>query len=468
MAESWSTFSVDLHLDLSAPGGRRAAIERALRDAIRSGRLAPGARVPSTRAFAGELGISRGTVAAAYDQLTAEGYLFARRGSGTVVAELTDLLPPVSSVPALDPAPRYDLRPGTPDVTAFPVASWLRSARRALSSAPAAAFGYGEPAGQPALRSALAEYLGRVRGVLTRPQQIVVTTGYVQALALLAQLVGRDGAIAMEDPGLPFHWNVVRNSGADVVPLPVDTVGARTDLLPAMDVAACVLTPAHQYPLGMTLHPERRHEALEWARERAGLVVEDDYDGEFRYDRQPVGAMQGIAPDQVIYVGTAAKTLAPALRLAWVVLPDRLLEPFLDAKRHADLHSDVVGQLTLADLITTHGYDRHVRATRLRYRRRRDALVGRLASVPHVSVEGVAAGLHAVVRLPSGDQVETVLAEAARRGLAIDSLSRHWQRPSHGESGIVVGYGTPPDGRYPAALDLLARILRGATKPGRS
>jgi GntR family transcriptional regulator/MocR family aminotransferase len=458
---------VDLHLDVTASSGRRAAIERALRDAIRSGRLAAGARLPSTRALAAELGTSRGTVTAAYDQLTAEGYLLARHGSGTTVAELTDLSTPAPSGPARTAAPRYDLRPGTPDVTTFPVTAWLRSARRALSSAPASAFGYGDPAGQLILRTALAEYLGRARGVLARPEQIVITTGYVQALALIARVVGRDGAIAMEDPGLPFHRNVVHNSGARVVPLRVDGDGARTDLLPKMDVAACVLTPAHQYPLGMTLHPQRRHHAAEWARRRPGLIVEDDYDGEFRYDRQPVGAIQGLVPDHVVYVGTASKTLGPALRLAWVVLPERLVGPFVDAKRHADLHSDIVSQLTLADLIRTHAYDRHVRACRLRYRRRRDALVRRLATVPDVTVEGVAAGLHAVIRLAEPGSVDLVLTEAARHDLALDDVGRHWYGPSHGESGLIVGYGTTPESRYAAALDVLARVVRAASGQNR-
>jgi GntR family transcriptional regulator/MocR family aminotransferase len=454
---------VDLHLDLTAPSGRRAAIERALRDAIRSGRLAAGAHLPSTRALSAELGTSRGTVTAAYDQLIAEGYLTARHGSGTTVADLTALSAPAPNGPAQKAAPRYDLRPGTPDVTTFPVTAWLRSARRALSSAPASAFGYGDPAGQLPLRTALAEYLGRARGVLARPEQIVITTGYVQALALLAKIVGRNDAIAMEDPGLPFHRDVVQHSGARVVPLPVDGDGARTDLLPVMDVAACVLTPAHQYPLGMTLHPQRRHDAAEWARQRSGLIVEDDYDGEFRYDRQPVGAIQGIAPDHVVYVGTTSKTLGPALRLAWVVLPDRLVEPFIEAKRHSDLHSDLVSQLTLADLIRTHAYDRHVRACRLHYRRRRDGLVRRIATVADVTVEGVAAGLHAVIRLPEPGSVDLVLTEAARHDLALDDVGRHWHRPSHRESGLIVGYGTPPEGRCGAALDVLVRVVRAVS-----
>ncbi|GIF76359.1 MocR-like pyridoxine biosynthesis transcription factor PdxR [Asanoa siamensis] len=452
MAFDWADFGVDLHLDLPA-GERRAGLEQALRAAIRSRRLAPGSRLPATRTLAAELGVARGTVAAAYDQLVAEGYLTARTGSGTTVA----LLPPASPVPAAaaaPPAPRFDLRPGAPDVTSFPTSAWLRATRRALSRAPAAAFDYGDPRGHPALRAALAEYLGRARGVLAHPDRIVVTSGYVQALALLA---GLHRVVAMEDPGLAFHREVVRRAGARVVPVPVDAAGARTDLLEST-VDAVVLTPAHQYPTGVTLAPARRRLVADWAREHGALVIEDDYDGEFRYDRQPVGAVQGVAAEQVAYVGSAAKTLGPGLRLGWVVLPERLVEPVVEAKRHSDYHTEVVGQLTLAELITSHGYDRHVRAVRSRYRARRDLLLARLRGA---ALGGVAAGLHALFPLPPGGPLERdVLAAAASRGLALGDLGSHWHAPGDHPQGLIIGYGTPSESRYPAALDVLARVLR--------
>jgi GntR family transcriptional regulator/MocR family aminotransferase len=460
MCEGWSTFGVDLHLELGASGGRRAALERVLREAIRSGRLRPGARLPSTRALAVELGLSRGTVSAAYYQLTAEGYLLPRVGSGTVVAGLTGAGQPAPGLAAAGAhaVPRYDLRPGNPDVTTFPVTAWLRSTRRALATAPAGAYNYGEPAGRIELRSALAEYLGRTRGVVASPDRIVVTSGYVQALALLTAVTVAGRTVAMEDPGMPYHREVVRRAGAEVAALPVDERGARTDQLGA-GVAAAVLTPAHQYPLGATLHARRRRAAAEWADIHDGLIIEDDYDGEFRYDRQPVGAMQGIAPDRVAYVGTVSKTLGPAVRLAWVVLPERLVAPFLAAKYHADHSTGVLGQLTLADLIATHGYDRHVRAVRLRYRRRRDLLVRRLA--PHGAVEGIAAGLHAVIRPPATGRSEAVLlAAAAEYGLALGGLRGHWHTADDHPDGLIIGYGTPAEGRYAAAIDQLARLLR--------
>jgi len=395
--------------------------------------------------------VARGTVTAAYDQLVAEGFLDARTGSGTVVAALPAAARPESPTPHRDKPPRYDLRPGSPDVTTFPVSAWLRSARRALARAPMASYDYGDPQGSMVLRTALAEYLGRARGVLASPSHIVITSGYVQALALLADVI--DGPIATEDPGLAFHREILLRRKGKIHLIPVDERGARTDAIPE-PVRAIVLTPAHQYPTGVTLHPERRHAATRWARSHGGLIIEDDYDGEFRYDRQPVGALQGVAPDLVAYVGTASKTLGPALRLAWVVLPPRLVGAFTEAKRYNDHHTETLGQLTLADFITSHAYDRHIRSCRLRYRRRRDLLVERLAG--H-DVLGISAGLHALISLAvPGSQV---VARAAEQGLALGDYASHWHSPGPHPQGVIVGYGTPAERSYPAALDTLARVL---------
>jgi GntR family transcriptional regulator/MocR family aminotransferase len=464
----WAAFGVDLHLELAPAAGRRFAIEQALREAIRAGRLPPATRLPSSRALAAELGVARGTVSTAYDQLVAEGFLHARTGSGTVVAGLPPPRTGATPTRAEPPLPRYNLRPGSPDVTSFPVAAWLRATRRALAGAPASAYGYGDPRGRVELRAALAEYLGRARGVLASVDQIVITSGYAHALALLTQVTG--GAVAMEDPGLAFHRDVVRHHGARVLALPVDRRGARTDLLATTAYAAArmaVFTPAHQYPLGVTLHPDRRRAAVSWARERAGLVVEDDYDGEFRYDRQPVGALQGAAPEHVAYVGTAAKTLGPGLRLAWLVLPDRLMEPVVRARQHGDLHGEVIGQLALADMITSHAYDRHVRSCRLRYRRRRDLLIRRLEPLAdRYAVTGVAAGLHVTVRLPTagpGSVEAALLDRAAAAGVAVGDLASHWHGPGPHPAGLIVGYSSPGEGAYEAAVDRLVEALRTAS-----
>ncbi|MEV6618915.1 PLP-dependent aminotransferase family protein [Streptomyces sp. NPDC051051] len=456
MDDFWSGVGVDLHLETDGSEGRRAGLERALRDAVRSGRLAPGTRLPATRRLATEVGISRNTVKAAYDQLVAEGYLTARQGSGTRVAALFSAAaePPAAAARAREP--RFDLRPGSPDVGAFPAAAWLRALRRAIATAPSPAYDYGDPRGRTELRTALSGYLGRARGVIAPPERIVITSGYVQGLALLTRAL--EGApVGMEDPGLPFHREVVRRNGGHVVPVPVDERGVRTRELG--DLGAVVVTPAHQYPTGVTLHPERRRALTDWARARGALIVEDDYDGEFRYDRQPVGALQGMAPGRVAYLGTASKTLGPALRLGWMVLPPHLVDAVADAKLHNDHHTETIGQLALAELIAGHAYDRHVRACRLRYRRRRDLLLDRLGACR--GVRGVAAGLHALVEVR--DEAE-VLERAEAEGLAVGRLGDHWHaREDAGErpQGLVVGYGTPRERAYPEALDVLVKVLEG-------
>ncbi|MFI5677045.1 MocR-like pyridoxine biosynthesis transcription factor PdxR [Streptomyces cellulosae] len=447
---------VDLHVEANPAEGRRAGLERALRDAVRDGRLAPGARLPATRRLAEELGVSRGTVKAAYDQLVAEGYLTARQGAGTRVAPL----PPLSAEPpeatARARVPRFDLRPGSPDVGTFPTAAWLHALRRALATAPSRAYDYGDPRGRIELRTALAGYLGRARGVVAPPERIVVTSGYVQGLSLLTRVL-EGGTVAMEDPGLPFHREVVRRGGGRVVPVRVDERGARVDDLEDIGgTAAVVVTPAHQYPTGVILHPERRRALTDWARARGALVVEDDYDGEFRYDRQPVGALQGMAPGHVAYLGTASKTLGPALRLGWMVLPPHLVDAVADAKLHSDHHTESIGQLALAELIDSHAYDRHVRACRLRYRRRRDQLLDRLGA--RRRVRGIAAGLHALVEV---DDEAAVLERAAMEGLAVGHLGEHWHAPGGvgRPRGLVVGYGTPRERVYPEALEVLGKVL---------
>lgn len=399
---------------------------------------------------------------AAYDQLVAEGYLTARQGAGTQVAALPSAGAEPAEVATRARAPRFDLRPGSPDVGTFPADAWLRALRRAIATAPSPAYDYGDPRGRIELRTALSGYLGRARGVLAPPERIVITSGYVQGLSLLTRVL--DGAaIAMEDPGLPFHREVVRRAGGRVVPVGVDERGARVEELSGPhEVSAVVVTPAHQYPTGVTLHPERRRALTDWARARDGLIVEDDYDGEFRYDRQPVGALQGMAPGQVAYIGTASKTLGPALRLGWMVLPPHLVDAVADVKLHSDHHTETIGQLALAELITSHAYDRHVRACRLRYRRRRDRLVNLLGA--RRDVRGIAAGLHALVEV--ADEAE-VRARAEEAGLAVGYLGEHWHVPgtvaSAGRAqGLVVGYGTPREGVYEEALAVLGRVLEGS------
>ncbi|UJB43631.1 aminotransferase-like domain-containing protein [Streptomyces sp. A1-5] len=498
MEKSRATFGrdlgLDLHLDLDGPGGVRASLMSALREAVRSGRLAPGTRLPSSRSLATDLGIARNTVADAYAELVAEGWLCARQGSGTEVAER--VLPRAGGgAPRRTPGPpsptaagpRFDLTPGTPDVSAFPRTAWLAAARRALTAAPNEAFGYGTAAGRPELRAVLADYLARVRGVRTDPDRIVICAGFMQGLGLLCRALkprgGTPGRVATESYGLPFHRDVITRAGLGTVPLPVDAHGADTGRLADLDhLRAALLTPAHQFPTGVPLHPDRRAAAVNWARSRGGYVLEDDYDGEFRYDRQPVdptpwqpgqrvrwrrkvqvGALQGLDPDHVVYLGTASKSLAPALRLAWMVVPDRLIDRVLEIKATGEWQSGSLDQLTLAEFIRCGAYDRHLRGMRSRYWKRFDRLTEALATrAPHIGVLGIAAGLHVVLQLPPGTEQDTVHA-ARREGLPLEGLSRFRYDTAESEDsrtdGLVVTYGRPSDHAFTQALEILLRVL---------
>ena len=462
MAKAWAISGVDLHLELA--GNRvRAGLETALREALQTGRLSPGTRLPSSRALAADLGVARNTVAEAYAQLVAEGWLTARQGSGTRVASTAT----VSSVPAVgigEPvgarAARHDLRPGSPDLSAFPRAGWLSAARKALSGAPSRALGYSDPRGRPELRTVLAAYLGRTRGVRVAPDRIVVCAGFTQGLALLCQVLPDAGVtkIAVEDYGQPHTAEALAASGLAPVMLGVDDGGAVLDA--AHGAQAMLLTPAHQFPLGSVLSPRRRADAARWAADSGGLIIEDDYDGEFRYDRQPVGALQALAPEHVIYAGTASKTLAPGLRLGWLVLPARLTEAVAEAKALAHLHTGSFEQLTLAEFIRSGAYDRHIRRSRLDYRRRRDQLVATFARhAPGVSLSGLAAGFHAVAALPPGEDEQDAVRRAAAEGVAINGLGAYAiDRHSRGPA-LVIGYAAAPLHAYTAALARLCEAI---------
>lgn len=336
MAKTWATLGVDLHVEPTGSGVRKGLTD-ALREAVRGGRLAPGTRLPSSRSLAADLGIARNTVADAYADLVAEGWLTARQGSGTQVAERT--VAPQGPEPAQrrrEPSgPAYDLVPGSPDLASFPRTAWLKAARRALTDAPHEALGYGDPRGRPELRAALAGYLSRARGVRADPDRILVCSGFADALTLLGTVLRQRGlrSVAVESYGLDAHWNLLHRSGLRTTPLPFDELG--TDTRDMGGARAVLLTPAHQFPMGVPLHPDRRAAVVDWARRTGGLVLEDDYDGEFRYDRQPVGALQGLDPDHVIHMGTASKSLAPGLRLGWLVLPPSLVNEVVSLRAGA-------------------------------------------------------------------------------------------------------------------------------------
>ncbi len=459
---------VDLHLDLRRDDGGplRERLERELRGAVRSGRLAPSATLPSTRALAAQIGVSRGVVVEAYAQLVAEGYLSARQGAATVVAARaragTGLTVPAAGMQAAPPV-RFDFRYGTPDLAAFPRAAWLAAGARSLRAAPDAQLGYGDVRGALELREVLAAYLGRARGVVADPRLLHISGGTRQALGFVWRLLRDGGArrVGIEDPGWSAQQDTALDAGLRIVPIAVDEHGLRVEDLAALDVDAVVVTPAHQCPTGAVLAPERRAALLDWARARDAWIVEDDYDAEYRYDRQPVGALQGMASDRVVYAGSVSKSLAPALRIGWMVLPAALAEAAARRRARVDRGQPVLTQLTLADLIARGELDRHLRRTRRRYRSRRDALVAAVAAeLAGASVDGIAAGLHAVLRLPCGADEAATVAAAAERGVALDGLAAFCRSPVARPPALVLGYASMPEPAIARGIAELAAALR--------
>lgn len=455
MSDNWTTLR-ELLLPAAGPRGRR--IESALRGAIRDGQLAPGVRLPSSRDLAAQLGVARGTVTSAYGQLVAEGYLTSRRGSGTRVAEAMGRAEPPAEAAEDPPRWRFDLRPGLPALSAFPRAEWAAATRAVLAELPDDALGYPDPAGLPELRAELAGYLGRVRAVTATADDVVITHGAAEGLSMLASVLG--GRIAVEEPGHPGQVEMLRANGCVPIATTVDGRGIDVDALIANRCRAVVVTAAHQFPLGVALHPARRHALLAWAREHDGLIIEDDYDAEHRYDRPALRAMQAMEPSRVAYLGSVSKTLAPALRLGWLVLPPWLRARTVRRKEVTDLGCSPLPQAAFARLLRSGGYDRHLRRTRSMYRARRDALLSALADrLPQWQPVGVAAGLHVVLRLPEGTDDALMSARLADRGVHAPALSFYATHPPY--PGLVLGYAaTSPDRLRAAVVEIAATARR--------
>ncbi|MFF5498670.1 PLP-dependent aminotransferase family protein [Streptomyces aquilus] len=453
----------------SAPARARGrSLQAALREAVRSGRLAPGTRLPSSRDLAADLGVSRGLITEAYEQLTAEGYLRSGRGAGTWVGGAVRAAPPrARDLAPRPPGARADFVPGTPDLSLFPRTAWAAAQRAVLAELPHHELGYPDPRGLPRLRTALAELLARRRGVVADPERIVVVSGVAQATTLLGFALHARGlrTVGVEDPGSPQHDDLYAAAGVTPVPVPLDGEGIALEPLRASGVRAVVTTPAHQYPTGIACSARRRAELLDWARSVDGFLLEDDYDGDFRYDRAPVGALQGLDPERVAYAGSVSKSLAPGLRLGWLLVPEVLADEVIERKRTIDLGHPTLDQAAFTRFVERGDYDRQLRRCQHAYRERRDALVAALEErFPGSRVSGIAAGLHVIATLPQryGPE-ERFLTRVAAAGVAVRPLSActHARAGDAAEVRLVVGYAHLAPARIREGVRLMAEAVSG-------
>jgi GntR family transcriptional regulator/MocR family aminotransferase len=473
MAIQWSGLGPELLVRLDRGQGRplRSQLESALRDAIRGGRLQPGERLPSSRELARELGVSRGLVQECYSQLLAEGYLASRAGSATRVAAGAGAAP-AGPAPPQEPAPRprliADFRAGVPDLASFPRADWVWATREACRGIATVDLDYGDSRGSAALRRVVAAYLRRVRAAAAGPDRIVICTGFAQGLGLVLRVLAGLGVrcAALEDPGYgdlaaSDSARAARATGIEVVHVPVDELGLDVAALAASGAQAVVVTPAHQSPTGVVLAASRRHALVEWAARTGGFVVEDDYDSEFRYDREPVGVLQGLAPGRVFTIGTVSKSLAPAVRLGWVLAPAPLAGALADEKRVTDRGSPSLDQLAVAHLIESGRYDRHLRHMRAVYGRRREVLIGSLARhAPGVRLTGLAAGFHAVAHLPEPADEQAVVSAARQRSVGLYGMGALRTATAPAPPQLVLGFGNVGERAVEAGIAAVADLLR--------
>ena len=458
-----------LFVDRARPGSLSRQLEEQMRSAIRSEAFAAGAELPSTRVLAQDLGVSRGVIVRAYSQLAAEGYLALRQGAAVTVRAPVRVDPPTARPPGDGQRVAYDLRPHLPEINGFPRQPWLRAVRESLERARAADLGYTDSAGLWDLRVEVCNYLARARGVLARPERTLITGGSTHALSLVSRVLARRGQtrMAFENPSHPLLRNVAAAGGQTVVAAELDEQGVRPDSIRSADTV--FVTPAHQFPTGVVLSPERRVALIEWAHDVDGLILEDDYDAEFRYDRAPVGALQGLAPDRVVYIGSTGKTFAPALRLGWAVLPEDLFDDVSAELFRSVLQISGFNQLAFASFLRRGDFDRHLRRMRQVYRARRDRAVSLLGELlPEHRVSGIAAGLHVLLELPSPAAAEAVRVEAEAAGIAVESLEQHSFADYAGRAGLLIGYGGLSEPSLEHALRRLVTITRTAGARERS
>ena len=446
-------------LDRHAAVALHHQLEAAIRDAIRGGRLKHGSQLPSSRVLAEDLDVSRGVVIEAYQQLTAEGYIVSRPGGYTQVSATENPLE-AAHEPLPATRPRIDMLYGRPDVSQFPRAAWARSARRVVAEAPTDRLIYLDGFGAPELREALVTHLNRVRGTWASPENVVICSGFAQAFTLISEVFLATGrrTLAVEDPSFDDVRPVASAAGLRIIGIPVDEAGLDVAALDDSGADAVLVTPAHQLT-GAVLSPERRGALIEWAHRTGGLIVEDDYDAEYRYDQEPVGALQGLAPDRVVYTGSASKTLAPGLRMGWIVAPTQLTQQLAEAKVAADRGSSIFDQLTFADFLSSGEFNRHLRRMRPLYRSRRDALLRELTErLPALRPTGISAGLHLMAWLPSGLDEGAIVAAAAARGLGINGLSPHRIAASD-QGALIFGYAKSDERTISDGIAMLADII---------
>jgi GntR family transcriptional regulator / MocR family aminotransferase len=475
-------------LDRESPLPLIRQIYREISSQVLSGELGARERLPSTRETASELGVSRNVVMEAYDQLVAEGFLLGISGAGTFVAEGSRLEVPILrsaiSRPGGDITPSaapprereregsnderlIDFRLGRPALDLVPYRAWARLEYEARLGSPPESLGSAPPEGRQELREALRAYLWRRRGIECRTDQIVITSGALQGLSLLSGLLLRSGTeVLFEDPGHRLVREVFMARGARILPAPVDEEGLRVDLLPrARRPALAFVTPSHQFPLGGCLSIQRRVALVEWARAAGCLVVEDDYESEFRYDVGPVSSIQRLDPENVVYVGTFSKVFFPAIRLGYLVLPERLVEGYVAGKRMTDRYCAPMPQLAMAGFIREGGLDRHIARMRKTYRRRRDALIDALlASFPGgAEILGRATGLHVAVSF-KGIAFDAPLVEAVRRaGVGLHPVDGYAIVKGSHESTVAMGYSHLDIGDIEAGVEILRRALSPAS-----
>ena len=471
-AEGFDLF-VAVDRSCATPLGRQ--IEDQVRNAIRSRRLHAGRELPSTRALARDLAVSRGVVVRAYAQLAEEGYLQLRQGAAPSVRE------PRTDSPAAAACKRgvgrackvrYDLRPHLPEASLFPRHAWLRSLRHAVTTAGNADLTYSGSRGLEQLRTEVSAYLGRARGIAAGPDQIVITAGCTHSLNLVFHMLARRGAgrIGLENPSDVMVQTIAERAGLNPVGISLDEDGILVGELRAAAVPAVVVSAGHQFPTGSVLARERQVALMRWAATVGAVVVEDEYDAALRPDWTAISAQDGLAHERVVYLGSTGKTLSPAVRIGWAVLPKALATAFAEEVVTSVLQISAIEQLAFADFLRRGEFDRHLRQMRLVFRRRRAAVAAAFEGIlPQVEVHEAAAGLNMLIELPCVELEQAAVRQANSRGIRLETLSRHTLPGYRGPAGLLIGVGALQDGAISHVVEELAQVLAavGALTGGR-